>query len=76
MPVMKKGLFTLTPAAAPCCQRASIAAIGTVWAAMLVADGVLPPTPGEPTDLAFFGEAVEEAEQAAKEYLERGELVN
>ncbi len=62
MPVMKKALFTLIPAAAPCCHRASVEAIGTVWAAMLVTDGVQPPAPGEPTDLSLFGQAVAEAE--------------
>jgi hypothetical protein len=36
---------------------------------MLVADGVVPPGPGEVKGLSFFGDTVEEAERVAKAYL-------
>jgi hypothetical protein len=43
--------------------------IGDRWATMLVADGVVPPGPGEVKGLSFFGDTVEEAERVAKAYL-------
>jgi hypothetical protein len=46
------------------------------WVAMLVADGVTPPGPGEVKGLTFFGETVEDAERGAKTYLGQGEAVN
>jgi hypothetical protein len=50
--------------------------LGEQWAALLVADGVAPPGPGELTGLTFFGETAEEAEGMAKAYLGQGEAVN
>jgi hypothetical protein len=46
------------------------------WAAMLIADGVTPPGPGELKGLTFFGGTAEEAERGAKAYLGQGEAVN
>jgi hypothetical protein len=43
--------------------------IGETWAAMIVADGVLPPAPGELKGLTFFGDTAEETERVAHAYL-------
>ncbi len=50
--------------------------IGDRWAAMLVADGVLPPERGTLKGLAFFGATPEESEREAKTYLGASEPEN
>lgn len=40
-----------------------------MWTAMIVADNVTPPAPGELKGLGFFAETAEEAEQVAHAYL-------
>ncbi len=50
--------------------------IGGTWAAMFVADGVLPPEPGTLKSMAFFGATPEEAEREALAYLGASEPEN
>jgi hypothetical protein len=53
--------------------RLYVPEVGEAWAAMLVADGVVPPEPGEVKGLSFFADTAEEAEREAKAYLGQGE---
>lgn len=48
--------------------RLCVREAGDAWAAMIVADEAPPPGPGKLRGTAFFAEAPEEAEQAAKAY--------
>jgi hypothetical protein len=50
--------------------------IGDRWAAMILADDAPSPAPGVVKGMAFFGETPEEADQAAKAYLECAEPGN
>lgn len=63
------------------CRRPALRApfrlvFGDGWAAMLVAEDVSPPEPGELRGLAFCGATHEEAERGAKKYLGLSEPVN
>ncbi len=69
-------LLTLSPDHEPLWVRLYIHQIGDRWAAMLVADGVLPPEPGTLKGLAFFGATPDEAEREAKRYLGLSEFAN
>jgi hypothetical protein len=69
-------LLTLGPAEDPIWVRLYTQQIGDRWAAMLVADGVVPPEPGEVKGLSFFGDTAEEAEWVAKAYLGLSEPQN
>ncbi len=57
--------LTLGPENDPLWGRCSVHQIGEQWAAMLVAEDVPAPGPGELSGTAFFAETPEEAEQAA-----------
>ena len=46
------------------------------WTALVAADDPPPPEPGSPTGQVFFGEILEEADQAAKAYPGCSEPVN
>ncbi len=69
-------LLTLGPDDDPIWVWLYVQRVEDRWAAMLVADGVMPPGPGEMKGLTFFGDTPEEAERVAKEYLGQGEVVN
>ncbi len=69
-------LLTLSPDHEPLWVRLYIHQIGDRWAAMLVADGVLPPEPGTLKGLAFFAATPDEAEREAKAYLGLSEPQN
>jgi hypothetical protein len=60
---------TLGPDDEPILVCLYVQPIGDRWAAMIVADGVLPPAPGELKGLTFFGDTAEEAERLAHAYL-------
>ena len=62
-------LLTLGPSDEPLWVRLYIQSLGEEWAAMIVADGVLPPEPEELKGTVFFGATAEEAEALAKAYL-------
>ncbi len=69
-------LLTLGPGEDPIWVQLYTQQIGDRWAAMLVADGVVPPGPGEVKDLSFFADTLEEAEREAKAYLGLSEPKN
>ncbi len=69
-------LLTPSPDHEPMWVRLYVHTVGDKWAAMLVADGVLPPEPGTLKGLAFFGATAEEAEREAKRYLGLSEVAN
>ncbi len=69
-------LLTLSPDHEPMWVRLYIHQIGDRWAAIFVADGVLPPEPGTLKGLAFFGATPQEAEREAKAYLGLSEPPN
>ncbi len=69
-------ILTLGPDHEPLWVRLYVHQVGERWAAILVADGVLPPEPGTLKGLAFFGATAEEAEREAKAYLACSEPVN
>ena len=50
--------------------------LGNEWAAMIVADGVLPPEPEELKGTVFFGATAEEAEALAKAYLAQNDATD
>ncbi len=60
----------------PIWVRLYIQQIEDRWAAMPVAEGVLPPEPGTLKGLAFFGATPDEAEREAKAYLGASEPAN
>ena len=62
-------LLTLGPSDEPLWVRLYIQSLGEEWAAMIVADGVLPPEPEELKGTVFFGATAEEAETLARAYL-------
>lgn len=69
-------LLTVGPDHEPQWVRLYVHNIDGVWAAMLVADGEVPPEPGTLKGLGFFGATREEAEREALVYLGRSEPVN
>jgi hypothetical protein len=69
-------LLTLSPDNELLWVRVYVHQIGDKWAAMLVAEDAPLPEPGSLTGLAFFGDTLEEAEQAAKAYLGCAEAAN
>lgn len=69
-------LLTLGPDDEPIWVCLYVQRIEDRWAAMLVADEVAPPGPGEVIGLPFLGDTAEEAERVAKEHLRQGEAVN
>ena len=62
-------LLTLGPDDEPLWVRLYVQPLGDQWAAMIVADGVLPPEPEALKGTVFFGTTAEEAEALAKAYL-------
>ncbi len=58
-------LLAFSPDNEPMWVRLYVHLVGDRWAAMLVADGVVPPAPGEVKGLSFFADTVEEAERQA-----------
>ena len=62
-------LRTLGPDDEPLWVRLYVQPLGDEWAAMIVADGVLPPEPEELKGTVFFGATAEEAEAMARAYL-------
>ena len=62
-------LCTLGPDNEPLWVWLYIQPLGDEWAAMIVADGVLPPDPDELKGTVFFGGTAEEAEALARAYL-------
>ena len=68
-------LLTVGPDNAPLWVCVYVQKIGEAWAAMIVADKVEPPAPGERKGFGFFLETAEEAEQIAHSYL-MAECVN
>jgi hypothetical protein len=60
--------LTLDPENDPLGVRLYVHQIGEQWTAMLVAEDVPAPGPGELRGTAFFAEAPEAAEQAANTY--------
>ena len=66
---MRHRLLTLGPDDAPLWVCLYVQPVEDRWAAMIVADGVLPPGPDEVKGTAFFGETADEAEQLAHAYL-------
>jgi hypothetical protein len=69
-------LLTLGPDNDPLWVGLYIRQIDEVWAAMIVADTVTPPKPGELKGLGFIAETAEEAGQQAKAYLGASEPAN
>ena len=62
-------LLTIGPDGEPLWVALYVQPVEDRWAAMIVADGVLPPGPDEVKGMAFFAETAEEAEQQARAYL-------
>jgi hypothetical protein len=62
-------LRTLGPDDEPLWVRLYVQPLGGEWAAMIVADGVLPFEPEELKGTVFFGATADEAEGLAKAYL-------
>lgn len=71
-----RSFLSLSPTTEPLWVCLRVREIDAVCAAMLVADGVTPPAPGELKDLGFFAETAEDAELAAKAYLGQNEPRN
>jgi hypothetical protein len=69
-------LLTLGPDNEPRWVCLYVHQIGEAWATMIVADDALPPEPGAPKGLGFFGATREEVEEAVKRYLARSEPMN
>lgn len=57
-------------------MRPYVQQVGITWAAMIVADGHLPPEPGTLKGLGFFGATRKEAEREVLGYLRRSEPTN
>ncbi len=69
-------ILTLGPDNEPIWVCLYVQPIGERWAAMIVADGVLPPGPDELKGTAIFAETPEEAERLAIAYLGMSNPVN
>ena len=69
-------LLTLGPDNEPLWVRLYVQQIDDRWAALLVADGELPPEVGQLKGLAFFGVTREEAEREALAYVGASEPGN
>ena len=73
---MMRRLLTLGPDNDPLWVRLYIHPVDNVWAAMLVADDVERPLPGQLKGTAFFGDTPAEAKELALRYLGMSEPVN
>ncbi len=69
-------LLTLNPDHEPLWVRLYVHEVGEAWAAMLVAERVVPPGPGVVKGISFFADTLEEAERVTKAYLGQGEAAN
>jgi hypothetical protein len=69
-------LFTLGLDNEPHWLHLFINQMDEIWAAMMVADGAIPPAPGEFTGTGFIAVTAEEAERLAKAYLGESEPKN
>ena len=69
-------LLTLGLDNEPLWVRLYIQPVGEKWAAMIVADDVEPPLPGELNGMSFFGDTPAEAREVALRYLGLSEPVN
>ncbi len=73
---MMRRLLTVDPDNEPLWVRLYVLPIDEKWAAMLVADDVEPPLPGELKGTSFFGDTPAEAKALALRYLGLGEPAN
>lgn len=62
-------ILTLGPDNEPPWIRLSVHPVGDQWAAMIVADDMRPPLPGELKGTGFFGDTPAEARELALRYL-------
>ena len=62
-------LLTLGPDDEPLWVRLYLQPLGDQWAAMIVADSVAPPNPGELKGTGFYADTPAEAKETALRYL-------
>ena len=69
-------ILTLSPDNEPMWVCLYVHPVGDHWAAMIVADDVPPPLPGELKGTSFFGDTPAEAKELALRYVGMAEPVN